>query len=344
MKLARTIRVLLLGSAILAGLVAAADTPPFSRQAKWRSFPDPKSLVSSPVNKALFPDWQPEVLISAKYAELLDHQGRLHACITGVSSELVYAAVTHYASAGQSRLAVTGIALRPGQSVTLTFIPAANDTAALTQLTLWRKAPSEAALTQLLQTGAPGDMPLTGLCYLQWFKRAAATRQNPPWQDIFLPWPVAPSGFIREDWPLCLAEITHKQDLLTKDCSVLFKGLTSFGLDQEGPYGFWQLSWNTPLTLKFDIAGPPIPPRATLLVYAQADGVYPWGSDPALEITANNYRMPQAGLPGSQLLTLQPISVELSQYLVQGINTVDIGASSFGAATWKVRRVELWAE
>jgi hypothetical protein len=343
-NLARAVCLLLLGSAILAA-VAAAEATPISRQAKWRAFPDPKPPVTgSNSARELFPDWQPEALASANYAELLDRQGRLHACITSVSSELVYAVVIHFSPAGSSRLVVNGIALYQGQAVTLTFLPAANDSGALTQLSVWRKPPADKALSQLMLTGTAGDAPLAGLCYLQWFKRTAATRQNPPWQDIFLPRPAAPSGFVREDWPLCLAEIAHNQDLLTKDCAVQFKGLTSFGLDQDGPYGFWQLSWNTPLTLKLDIAGQNIPNKSTLLVYAQVETAYPWGSDPALEVTANGYRLPQALLPGKQLILTQPISVELSQYLQQGTNTVDIGSSAFGAAMWQVRRVELWAE
>lgn len=343
MRPVRFVQMLLLASGLLTAALAA-DSEPLSRQLKWRTFPDPKAVSAASVESRLYPDWQPEVLSSAEYDEVIDRQGRHHVCITGTSRELVYATVIHFAAGGQSRLAVAGIALRPGQIVTLTFVPAENDHAALTQLALWRAAPAESALTQLMLTGTAGAAPLGGLCYVQWFKRETASRRNPPWQDIFLPLSTPPAGFVREDWPLCLAEITHKQDLLTKDCAVQFKGLTSFGLDQEGPYGFWQLSWSTPLTVKLDIASPSIPPKSMLLVYAQAESIYPWGTEPALEVTANNYRLPQVAQPVNQLIMTQPISIELSQYLQQGINTIDVGASALGAATWKVRRIELWAE
>jgi hypothetical protein len=329
----------------LYGVVLAATTATdgVARILKWKLFPEPASMAAGS------PDERPTQSLTPAaahvgYMELYDRQGQPHACLTIDSSEQSLAELVYYSPAGSSTLFSSGLEPPANQLTTLTFLAAPNDSGGLTLLTLWRQPPAPGELTQLMLDGIMASKPGGNLRFYEWFKRQPPVWRNPPWLDAMLQQTDPPAGYMRNDWPLCLAEALPDQTVRAKDCVLSFQGLAGFGLDRDGPYGYWRLSWDAPLKLRFDIPGPALPRQARLLVYALEDGTLAWSGLPALDIKVNNWGLGSVSAPASQLLITQPIAVDVSQNLCAGMNTIEIGVSAFSNVGWRIRRVELWAE
>jgi hypothetical protein len=310
----------------------------------WKQFPTPAALAASSPGERPAAELQAPVLAHVDYAELYDRQGRPQICVTFDSSEQCPAALIYYSPAGQSTLSSTGLEPPVYQRTTLTFLPAPSDNSGLTLLTFWRQPPTPAELLRLMQDGVTDSQPEMSLRYIQWFKRRQPTWRNPPWLDALRPQLEPPPGILRNAWPLCLVEALPDQTIRAKDCILSFQGLAGFGLDRDGSYGYWRLSWDAPLTLRFDLPGPSLPRKAQLLVRAQADGVFPWNGSPALDVTVNGWGMSAATAPASRLLIMQPIAIDVSQNLQLGINTIKISVGAFSNVGWRVRQIEIWAE
>jgi hypothetical protein len=327
-----------------AALAAVAPADGITRVVKWKQFPAPAAMAVSTQDESSSTPRQTPLVTHLDYAELYDRQGRPHACLTFKPSEPGFATVIYYSPAGQSTLYSTGLEPPVTQLTTLTFLATPSDSGGLTLLTLWRQPPSPTQLAQLMLNGVLDSQASTEPRLTQWFKRQAPSWRTAPWLDTMRQQPEPPPGYTRNDWPLCFIEALPDQTVRAKDCVLAFPGLVGFSLDRDGSFGYWRLSWDAPLVLHFDLPGPALPRQARLLVYAQADGTFTWSGLPALDIKVNSWGLGSAPAPASQLLITQPIAVDVSQNLDLGMNTIEIGVSTFSNVSWRVRRIELWAE
>lgn len=331
-------------AALLGSGPAAADPGDgLARVLRWKQFPAPAAFAANSAEPSSL-ERQALPLAEVDYTELYDRQGRPHVCLTFAASEPSFAAVIYYSPAGLSTLCSNGLEPSVNQRTTLTFPATPSDSGGLTLLTLWRQPPAPAELTPLMLDGVVVVTTSSNLRFTQWFRRQPPAWRNPPWLDALRQRPQPPLGISSNDWPLCMAEALPDQTIKAKDCVLAFQGLAGFGLDRDGPFGYWGLSWDAPLKLRFDLPGPAPPRQAKLLVYAQADGTFTWSGLPALSIKVNGWGLGSATAPASQLLVTQPIAVDVSQNLDLGNNTIEIGVSAFSNVGWRIRRIELWAE
>jgi hypothetical protein len=313
------------------------------REARWDAFPTPASR-SAQDPRALYPDFSPAELARADYAELYDGRSRARGCITAQSQRLGYVSVIYYSPQGGSYLRVAGLPLPVRQQISVTFALPPREPGGLTRLVLWAKPPAGAALDLLLRQPLPRSSGMPGLLAEEWFPRQQPVYGDPPWEDPLRRPPAPPSGFLGADWPLCQAVAQVDKSVVSKDCAVRYVGLAGFGLDESGPYGYWQLSWNTPLTLELELPPEHTYAQAVLLAYGAPEGNLAWGGLALVEIAVNGMRVDAGGAGPFAGLAVQPIGAGLSPYLRAGKNWIEVRLAALSSTQYRLRGIEVWAE
>jgi hypothetical protein len=165
-----------------------------------------------------------------------------------------------------------------------------------------------------------------------------------PWNGPFRAEPVAPFSFVGVDWPVILARLEADDRVHCKDCGISFNGLQSARFSEFGTIGRWHLDWSTEFLVYFELPRQMDFTRAQLNLHVvDEEGMYRTDGQ-VLEIVVNGYWTTSTGIGYPFSTTAQPVSVSVSQYLVEGLNQISVRMNAFSETEWYLRGIELWVD
>jgi hypothetical protein len=286
------------------------------------------------------PDWDPQVLASAAYAEYAELDGSRLGVVTCETRGSTYASLATYEPAGTCTVRHVELPLPPDHVTMMTFefIPDAVD--GQTRLLLWGNPPQPGLLrAALLEVQTPSSV-LPGLLAERWFARSAPGGGAPPWEDNVRGTPDAPQGYPPGSTPLLMAVLSPRNEVEAKDCAVLTMGGKTIAFDDYGAYGCWSLAFGGELHLVFEMPSWPLPRRAQLVIDG-ADGLpLSWPGLQQLEVNVNGWTITDSSL----VPAVQHSPLSVSQYLRGGDNRISLRLQSFSGKTWLIRGIQVWSQ
>ena len=286
------------------------------------------------------PDWNPQVLASATYAEYTELDGSRLGVVTCETRGSTYASLATYEPGGTCTVRHVELPLPPDHVTMMTFefIPGAVD--GQTRLLLWVNPPLPGLLrAALLEVQTPRSV-LPGLLAERWFARSAPGGGGPPWEDTLRGTPEAPQGYPPGSAPLLMADLSPRDQVEAKDCAVLAMGGKIIAFDDYGAYGCWSLAFGRELLVVFEMPSWPLPRQAQLVIDG-ADGLpLSWPGLQQLEVNVNGWTITDSSL--MPVVQHSPLSV--SQYLQGGDNRISLRLQSFSGETWLIRGIQVWSQ
>jgi hypothetical protein len=290
-----------------------------------------------------FPDlWAADVL-EAQYSEYQASPQQYYGLITCRTREPGLAALLYYSADQHTYIVLRRLPLLRNHLATYTValpVPAADR--GMCRLLVWHAAAADGQLRTLAATPYPASGQLAEVAAEHWFARTPPSVVRLPWNNPFRLPLLAPSDFAGQSWPLCHAELESDNTVRCKDCAVQFNGLLGTGYDQRGSFGRWLLDWGSELVLSFEVPPGQRFSQTQLLIYGVPDDALHSTTPPRLAVSVNGWQLQEVDFEASAA-ALQPIAVELSQYLQPGSNRVELGLNAFSNARFLVDTLEVWS-
>jgi len=287
--------------------------------------------------------WAADVL-EAQYAEYQASTQQFYGFVTCRTRQPGIASLLYYSADQQTYLVLRRLPLQRNHLATFTVaLPPAAVDRGMCRLLIWQSAAGDAQLRALAAATYPATGQLTEVAADRWFLRTAPSVVRLPWNNPFKFPLVAPLDFAGQTWPLCHAELESDSTVRTKDCAVQYNGLPSLGYDERGSFGRWQLDWGSALALSFEIPPGQSLSQSQLLIYGTPDVMLQNATPPRLSVSVNGWQLPEVDYQAAYTTAAQPISVELSQYVQQGSNRIELGLDAFSDARFFVDTLEVWA-
>jgi hypothetical protein len=337
-----------LGLACLAALLLTGAARPVASDAYSSAgvvlseFPDADLLAAAKTTETLRGKQSPGV--QAVYSEMPDSRGRLMAVIECRAKRQCYLSMMYYSPRGRCYLRCAGLSNEPEQVLYLTQSVAAREPAGLVRLIAWSSAPSLDTLLALMRTPNRSRNLAKAALSDRWFKRQKSGGGIPPWIDPFNRQTNTDNPSRDPLWPGCSASLEGGGELVVKDCAIGFKGMTDTVLLEYGIGKVWNLSWSMPLTIDFEWPAESTPYRAVLVLGCDSSDAGLTSSAAAIEVTVNGWRSSALGsmVPNSQVM--QPFSLPLSPYIVQGENRIEVRLNAMSNASLPLHGINIWFE
>lgn len=324
------------------GLAQAKELPYASFE--LQQFPSVDWEVPGEKAPALFPDYDASLLISASYHEQPQDRELSRGVLTVETVRECRLSLIYYSPAGLAYVVNSGLPIVARSSVTSTFMLPEDDPSGLTRLLLWDSGFDDSWLVFLARHPQQDLEPVPGMLAEAWFGRQQPGPNRYPWEDIYRPASTFRSDYLHGTEPYCVARLGTDGHALSKDCSVRSSAAVRLASDEYGIFGMWELDWSSQLKLFLELPPGETPGSAYLVVYGSSGQAFGVASNPSFEVTVNGWSVaPSLGLSPFEV-SLQPVALDVSQYLDEGINQISLQLSALADKIWKVSRIELWIE
>ena len=286
--------------------------------------------------------WAADVL-EAQYSEYQASAQQYYGLVTCRTREPGLASLMYYSADQHSYLVLRRLPLLRNHLATYTVaLPAPAADRGMCRLLVWHTAVGDGQLRTLAATAYPASGQVVEVAAERWFLRTTPAVVRLPWNNPFRLPLRAPGNFAGQSWPLCHAELESDDTVRCKDCAVQFNGLHGTGYDERGSFGRWLLDWGSDLVLSFEVPPGQRLSQAQLLIYGVPDDSMHSSTPPRLAVRVNGWQLQEVDFQATSATALQPIAVELSQYLQQGSNRVELGLNAFSNARLFVDTLEVW--
>jgi hypothetical protein len=324
-------------------LAVLAALPYETVQRTLPQLPETRQLQQSLAEQA-FPQLWAEDVLEAQYSEYQANTQDFYGFITCRTREPGLASLLYYSADQQTYLVLRRLPLLRNHLATYTVaLPPSAEDRGMCRLLVWQTAAGDSQMRALAATAYPTTGQLTEVAADHWFPRAVPAVVRLPWNNPFRLPLAAPADFAGQNWPLCHAELESDNTVRCKDCAVQFNGMLSVGYDERGSFGRWLLDWGTALVLSFEIPPGQRLAQTQLLIYGVPDATLQNTAPPRLSVSANGWQLPEVDSQAATATALQPIAIELSQYLQPGSNRIELGLDAFSNARFFVETLEVWA-
>jgi hypothetical protein len=330
--------------AVLLPLVSAqAQDLPYA-SFELQQFPAVDWEVPGEKAVALFPDYDATLLVAASYYEQPARGGLNEGVLTIETTRECLLSLIYYSPAGTSYLVRTSLPVLGRSSLSSTFVLPAEDASGLTRLMLWEAGFEESWLAFLARHPQQDIEPVPGMLAQAWFGRQQPVNTRYPWEDIYRPATGLRTGSLRSSEPLAMARLDSSGRVASKDCSIGSSAPVRLVSDEYGILGMWELDWSSRLKLVLELPPGGQPEAAYLIVYGSSGQPFGVASNPAFEISVNGWSVAPSLKISPFEVSLQPVMLDVSQYLEEGKNEISLQLSALADNIWKVSRIELWTE
>ncbi|MCH7472819.1 hypothetical protein IIA79_07705 [bacterium] len=327
----------------ICGSAAQAQLPYAS--VEWYEFPEPGVLSAGLERQAaLFPDWQPGMILKAEYLEDQFAGDLPLATITVRSRRFAYLSVIYYSPAGLSYEVLSSLPLPGNHETTVSFEVPAGEPGGLARMLLWERPAHPGWLTQLAHHPNFREEPVAGVVAERWFARGGGGFVTPPWEDPFRDPPPVPDDYAGLSWPWCRAQPLSDMTVRSKDCAVLYTGFSRLAIDERGSYGQWPLGWGSSLNLVFELPEAARVNRAHIYLYGAAGPPGLHAAAPLLEVAVNGWPLSSFSFAANRPQPAQPVIIDVSHYLQAGENRVHLRVDALGGEDWLIDGIELWID